>query len=267
MKRRAFTLIELLVVIAIIAVLIAILLPSLAKARGAARTVQCMSNMRQLQTASLMYADAFKENLIDAGIAHGGVTTAAGVRRAWPYSLREYSGGSLVLRSPVDRSRFWAISQGGTFDGITLQELTDQLDAGQTPNLSRLARWTSYGLNSWLSRTFNPGFFPDREPFDRLAKVPNPSATVQFVMMTFGDDGSDFARSDHVHAETWSNGPPGSAPAVAARQVEIAAHGGPKRSEASLSNFSFLDGHAATHRFADVYTSFAINKFFPLGAN
>ena len=53
--RRAFTLIELLVVIAIIAIIAAILFPVLAKAREKARQTSCLSNLKQITLAVLMY--------------------------------------------------------------------------------------------------------------------------------------------------------------------------------------------------------------------
>ena len=61
MSRRGFTLIELLVVIAIIAILAAILFPVFAKAREKARQTQCLSNMKQLCMAALMYANDYEE--------------------------------------------------------------------------------------------------------------------------------------------------------------------------------------------------------------
>ena len=85
--RWSFTLIELLVVIAIIAILASMLLPALNKARNAAHSSACQSQMKQLGVCILLYSDDFDGYLPRQG-------NATEVKRRWFELLVPYYAGS-----------------------------------------------------------------------------------------------------------------------------------------------------------------------------
>jgi prepilin-type N-terminal cleavage/methylation domain-containing protein len=78
-SKGGFTLVELLVVIGIIAVLVGILLPTLGKAREAAKRTQCLSNLKQLYTLLNMYANQYKGQVPLGCAASGGASVAEGL--------------------------------------------------------------------------------------------------------------------------------------------------------------------------------------------
>ncbi len=102
MKRAAgFTLIELLVVIGIIAILAAILFPVFSSVRAKARQMTCLSNMRQIGMAILMYAQDNDDQLPPS--AHrlpggGGMNSRSLI---WPAYVAPYVKSTRVFVCPL----------------------------------------------------------------------------------------------------------------------------------------------------------------------
>ena len=66
-RKRAFTLIELLVVVAIVAVLASLLLPALNRAKSAAWSARCKSNLRQIGIGLTLYVGEHQAYPFDFG--------------------------------------------------------------------------------------------------------------------------------------------------------------------------------------------------------
>ena len=92
MGRKGFTLIELLVVIAIIAILAAILFPVFARARAKAEQAACLSNVKQLMLATLMYCNDNDQTLMPS-------------ERGWYPMLAKYTQNDDMYFCPTQQSR------------------------------------------------------------------------------------------------------------------------------------------------------------------
>lgn len=114
-----FTLIELLVVIAIIAILAAILFPVFAKARGQARKIVGISNLKELGLGTMMYVQDYDEKfpyynwgVMSCSQAGGGSVSgnAAGFESysaaAWCNSLQPYIKNQGVFQDPSDKKQW-----------------------------------------------------------------------------------------------------------------------------------------------------------------
>jgi prepilin-type N-terminal cleavage/methylation domain-containing protein/prepilin-type processing-associated H-X9-DG protein len=119
-RGRGFTLIELLVVIAIIAILAAILFPVFAKARERAKTTTCLSNLKQLGTALIMYNDDSNQRLPGNTNDLAGTGKPLGWRapdagRNWAESIFPYVKSLDVYVCPSGVPRQQVMNEDGSY--------------------------------------------------------------------------------------------------------------------------------------------------------
>jgi prepilin-type N-terminal cleavage/methylation domain-containing protein/prepilin-type processing-associated H-X9-DG protein len=248
-SRFGFTLVELLVVIGIIAVLIAILLPALNKARSQAKTVQCLSNLRQMGLGMAMYQNEWKCTI------PAGYWNPAGPEKnleTWATLLvnGKYIKGAPLL--PQDQAyptlSSWAPMTGGVFycpegfadvSGLSANPTTPSDGLGAVGYRARSAAtnividvW--YGINASTQENPNGG-----AGYKSL-----PTKTLPTELNSGGRDWS-VTKATVIHRPTelvllydgiWMNQSTGNANRVNGRH-----------NKGKFTNLLFCDGHAATY--------------------
>jgi prepilin-type N-terminal cleavage/methylation domain-containing protein/prepilin-type processing-associated H-X9-DG protein len=151
-KRHGFTLVELLVVIGIIAILIGILLPTLQRARRAGKSAQCLSNLRQLGMAHVMYANDHKgvvvfpqdqTNTVDPNTFDPEPASAGGQKVFWFQFLSQYLNKKQA-RNQVSRV-VWLCPEWEQIDSNNDGQLdTDKCGYGMSRRLLAPASRTRY---------------------------------------------------------------------------------------------------------------------------
>jgi prepilin-type N-terminal cleavage/methylation domain-containing protein/prepilin-type processing-associated H-X9-DG protein len=145
---RAFTLIELLVVIAIIAILAAILFPVFAQARAKARAISCLSNLRQIGTATNMYVQDYDETL-PAGWGQSGDPNVPDGAQVWRVSLQPYiqkvAGGNKDVYAGTKSASIFRCPDQQTEAPTNYGYNTDELVTGWNETSPGSGKWNSSG--------------------------------------------------------------------------------------------------------------------------
>ena len=106
-SHRAFTLIELLASIAILGVLAGLLIPVTGAVRNKARAAQCLSNLRQVGAASLLYVNEHRGRL--PSVSH---LRLDGLSYSWTETLQLYVGPHFIGRCPARPEHLAKVTYG-----------------------------------------------------------------------------------------------------------------------------------------------------------
>jgi len=215
-RRNGFTLIELLVVIAVIAILMAILMPALRRAREQGERAACLSNLKQLQLAWIMYADDNDDKLVssEAGGFLESQFGPAWVGKTWG-DYHAVGGEMMPEQEQID-----GIKAGA------LYRYVEDVDLYKCPAGYRGERLTYAMMISSNGRSIEGS-----PQFKRRLQVPQPAQRLIFI-----DEGVS------------------SADAFATKYVKPAWWDQPSTRHGDGTNFSYADGHAEYHKWRGLET-------------
>jgi prepilin-type N-terminal cleavage/methylation domain-containing protein/prepilin-type processing-associated H-X9-DG protein len=234
-RSRGFTLIELLVVIAIIAVLMGILMPALSRVREQGKRATCLSNLKQLTVAWIMYADDNDDNLVNGDTGEYSIH-----QNETPWVLRDWE------RDMTKLEKEQAVKDGALFP------YAQELKLYKCPTVERKVM-DSYGHASPPVRTYsicdsmNCKDWPNMGAtmIKQRMKIKNAAYRGVFV----DDGGTIFSAlggwTVYTNQWTWWDPPP-------------VRHG-------DGTTFSFADGHSEYHKWKDPRT-IEFGKRFPPSA-
>lgn len=233
-QRGAFTLVELLVVIAIIAILAALLLPALSRGKQLAQGIQCLSNMRQLTTAWIIYAGEYGDNLA-TNVAWAGFQGQEPVD--WASGWEDWSDpndpdntNALNLESPL--GQLWPFSQSlGIY----------KCPADPSPLVRSISMNLRMNGSDWADAPIAEFTNPNK-----LSAIVNPAPANAFV---FIDERCDSINDGFFVVEMdFTN--------------EMATLGNiPANYHNGSSAVSFADGHAEIHHWRDPRTEPPLNPY------
>ena len=227
-KLRAFTLIELLVVIAIIAILATLLLPALDRAKSAGQSSSCLSNLRQLQTAWLMYVHDNRDSL-PPNISRKSQFDQVNTAGAW------------VLGNAKTDTNTANIEAGVLFHYIGSAEVYRcPADTSTVRNHTALQRIRSYSIQLWLNCDVVSGTAMDEindTPFNlrKFARVNDPPPSLAWVFI----DEHELSIDDGIFVI----GNPSYAPDAPNFWFSFRAD-----RHSNGANLSYADGHTEHHR-------------------
>jgi prepilin-type N-terminal cleavage/methylation domain-containing protein/prepilin-type processing-associated H-X9-DG protein len=229
-RGRGFTLVELLVVIAVIAILAALLLPVLSNAKEQARSVNCRSNLRQLQLCWQMYADDFAGTLCP----NDWIATGSGGNGSSDMTQTSWCQGNALTDTNTA-----GIQSGILFpynSSIGIYHCPSDMSTIQDANGNPLpqARTRSYNMSQSVNGyplLVDPvtGYYVDAlQPcFSKLSAITNPTPSGLFVFIdenenTLQDDQFGYSMSNWTPDEWWDM---------------------PSNRHIQGANLSFVDGH------------------------